>query len=64
MESLFTSFERGSEAAAKETLSGIMKVGMSMGDMMGRHGGMSHSRRHGRKRRHAALVAPISFGGP
>ena len=52
IESLFTSLSDEQKKTANETLSGIMKVGMSMGDMMGgmmggmgggMMGGMSHS---------------------
>ena len=47
IESLFTSLSDEQRKIANETLSGIMKVGMSMGDMMngmggGMMGGMSH----------------------
>jgi uncharacterized protein YoaH (UPF0181 family) len=41
IESLFTVLSDEQRKTANETLTGIMKVGMSMGDMMG--GGMSHA---------------------
>ncbi|MCQ4189464.1 Spy/CpxP family protein refolding chaperone [Methylocystis suflitae] len=46
IESLFTSLSEDQKKTANETLTGIMKVGKSMGDMMGggmMGGGMSHS---------------------
>ena len=73
IESLFTNLSDEQKKTANETLTGIMKVGMSMGDMMG--GGMAwrrHDGRHGRHDpfrrrrhgRHAALTRRIIPGGP
>ena len=75
IESLFTGLSDEQKKTANETLTGIMKVGKSMGDMMGRHGRRHDGRhvafrrrhgRHGRRHgRHAALVRATSLpAGP
>ena len=67
IESLFTSLSDEQKKTANETLTGIMKVGKSMGDMMGGRSAWAACRqrrrhgRHGRNGRHAALVRAISL---